>query len=66
MVCEHLRVVFALFLDVNYKNLLDPETPLDEIVPFEQALNLAEGPAFPDGVQVQPEVGVIDDVLSTR
>jgi hypothetical protein len=29
VVCEHLRVVLALLLNVDDENLLDPETPLN-------------------------------------
>lgn len=63
VVCEHLRVVLALLLNVNNKDLLNPETPLDEIVPLEHALDFPEWPALPDSVQVKPEFRVVHDVL---
>ena len=60
---KHLRVVLALFLNVDNENLLDPEAPLYKVVPLENAIDLTERPAFPDAVQVEPEVRVIHDVL---
>ena len=64
VVCEHLRIVLALLLNVDDENLLDPEAPLDEIVPLEQAVCFPERPAFPYGVEVQPKLRVVHDVLS--
>lgn len=52
VVGEHLCVVFALLLDVDDKKLLDPEAPLNEVVPLEKAISLTERPAFPYAVQV--------------
>lgn len=66
MVGQHLRIILALFLNVDDKNLLDPEAPLDEVVPFEEAVSLSERPTFPDAVKVEPELGVIHDVLLSR
>jgi hypothetical protein len=65
VVGEHLRIVFALLLNVDDQDLLDPEAPLHQVIPLEDAVDLAEGPAFPNAVQVQPEVGVVHDVLET-
>jgi hypothetical protein len=59
-----LCVVFALLLDVDNENLLDPEPPLNEVVPFEEAIGFPERPAFPYAVEVQPELGMVHDVLS--
>jgi hypothetical protein len=64
VVCEHLSIILALLLDVDHEHLLDPETPLDEVIPLENTLDLPEWPAFPDAVEVQPEVRVVHDVLS--
>jgi hypothetical protein len=50
VVYKHLQIVFALLFDVYDKDLLKVEGPLDEVVEFEQALDLSEGPALPDAV----------------
>jgi hypothetical protein len=63
VVGKHLGVILALLLDVDNEKLLDPEAPLDEVVPLEKAISLTERPAFPYAVQVQPELGVVHDVL---
>jgi len=52
VVGEHLRVVLALLLNVDDKKLLYPEAPLDEVVPLEETVSLAERPAFPNAVQI--------------
>jgi hypothetical protein len=66
VVGEHLRIVFALLLNVDYEDLLDPEAPLNEVVPLEQAVGFAKGPAFPDAMEVEPEVRVVHDVHAQR
>jgi hypothetical protein len=50
VVYKHLQIVFALLFDVYDKDLLKVECPLDEVVEFEQALDLSEGPALPNAV----------------
>lgn len=38
---EHLIVVFSSFLDIEDKDLLQPECELGQIVPFERASEFA-------------------------
>ena len=52
MVREHLSIILALLLNVDNKNLLNPEAPLYEVVPLEKTVNFAKGPTFPDTVEV--------------
>lgn len=61
---EHLGVVLALLLNIDDQNLRDPESPLHQVVPLEDAVNFAKGPALPDAVEVQPKLRVVHDVLS--
>ena len=63
MVGQHLHVILAFFLNVDDENLLDPEAPLDQVVPLEEAVGLAERPAFPNAVEIKPELGMVHDVL---
>lgn len=63
MVHEHLQVVFALLFDVDDEDLLEVESPLDEVVELEQAIDFPVGPALPDAVDIEPEVRVVGDVL---
>lgn len=63
MVHEHLHVVFALLFNVDHQNLLDIESPLQQVVQLERAIDLPERPAFPDTVQIKPEFRVVHDVL---
>jgi hypothetical protein len=56
VVCEHLRIILALLLNVNHEHLLYPETPLDKVVPLEDTFDFSEGPAFPDAMEIEPEL----------
>ena len=57
MMCEHLRVVFSSFLEVDSKHLLKPERELNEIVPLQIARYLARGPCRPEFFEVEPVRG---------
>lgn len=63
VVHEHLSIILALLLDVDDQDLLDVEGPLEKIVELEDAFNLSQRPAVPDAVEVEPEFGVVYDVL---
>jgi len=63
VVHKHLQVVFTFLLNVYDKDLLEVESPLNEVVELEQAFNFSKGPALPDTVEIQPEIRVVCDVL---
>lgn len=63
MVGEHLCVVFPALLDVDNEDLLDPESQLYEVVPFERSGHLSRRPSCPDFGIVEPVNGVIPEVL---
>ena len=58
MVREHLVVIFSALLDVEDKDLLQPERHLHEIVPLELSAGLPKGPAGPHLVHVK-EIGAV-------
>lgn len=60
---EHLIVVFSSFLDIENKDLLQPESELSQIVPFERASEFAQGPVSPHLGEIQPVRTVIHQVL---
>lgn len=63
VVGKHLSIVLALLLDINNDDLLDPETPLSEVVELLKTGDLAEGPTLPHAVDIEPEFRVVYDVL---
>lgn len=63
MVNKHLSIILALLLDVDNQDLLDIERPLQQVVELEHAFNLSGRPAVPDTVQIEPEFGVVHDIL---
>lgn len=63
MMGEHLRIVLALLFNIDNENLLDPESPLHEVVLLEKTFDFPERPALPDAVHVEPELRVVYNVL---
>lgn len=59
MVCEHLCVVSTPLFDMDYDDLLKPEAELDEVVPFQGAVDFAVRPVAPHGAEGEPVVGVV-------
>lgn len=59
MVREHLGVVSTSLLDVDDYDLLKPEAELDEVVPFQGAVDFAVWPVAPHGAKGKPVVGVV-------
>lgn len=66
MMGEHLHVILALRFNVDHQDLLDPEAPLDKVVPLEEAVGFSEGPALPDAVEIKPKFRMVHDVLFAR
>lgn len=63
VVGEHLRIILALLLNVHDNDLLNPEAPLDEVIPLKDAFHFSKGPACPETVEVQPILGCVYYVL---
>ena len=59
MVREHLGVVSTSLLDMDYDDLLEPEAELDEVVPFQGAVDFAVRPVAPHGAEGEPIVRVV-------
>ena len=59
MVCEHLCVVSTSLLNMDYDDLLEPEGELDEVVPFQGAVDFAVWPVAPHGAEGEPIVRVV-------
>lgn len=59
MMREHLGVVSASLLDMDYDDLLEPKAELDEVVPFQGAVDFAVRPVAPHGAEGKPVVGVV-------
>jgi hypothetical protein len=66
VVGEHLHIVLPLFFYVDYYDLLRVEGPLQKVVALMEASHLAEGPAFPQPVEVEPEFGVVHEILNAE
>jgi hypothetical protein len=64
VVREHLCIILPLLLDINDHDLLHVKGPLHEIVKLVQSRCLAEGPPFPQPVEIEPKLGVVHEILS--
>lgn len=60
---RHLGVVFPSLLQIDGKNLLEPEGELHEVVPLQFARYLARGPSGPELLEVKPIGGGYKKVL---
>jgi hypothetical protein len=63
VMCEHFPIVFTFLLDIDHDDLLQPETPLGEVVELGKTSNLPVRPPLPHAVDVEPELGMVHDVL---
>ena len=54
MVCEHLSVIIAALFDVDDKKLLQPESDLYKVVPFDKCSDVASWKVGPHFVQIEP------------
>lgn len=52
MVAEHLPMVLPTFLHVKHKDLLDPASSLDQVVPLEKSIDFADWPVGPEFSQI--------------
>ena len=66
VVGQHLPMVLAAFLNVDNKDLLQPEGPLRQEIAFAQALQLADRPVGPEFLKVKVVVRVRIQVLARR
>jgi hypothetical protein len=65
VVCEHLPMVLSSLLDVDNEYLLQPESVLDQYVPFPYPRNLSVGPIRPEILEIEQVVRVDQNVLSS-
>lgn len=63
VVSQHLPVILATLLDVDHKDLLEPEAELSEDVELVQGAELAVWPEGPKVPEVQPRGRVIVEIL---
>lgn len=63
VVREHLPMVFSPLLDVDNEYLLQPESVLDQNVPFSYPRDLSIGPVRPKILEIEQVVRVDHNVL---
>jgi hypothetical protein len=63
VVREHLPIILSPFLDIDNHHLLDPESVLNQSVPFLQSPDLSIWPVGPEFFHIKPVVRVDIDVL---
>lgn len=66
VVGQHLPVVFATLLNVDHKDLLEPEAELREDVELVQGTELTIWPEGPEVPEVQPRGRVVVEILRVR
>jgi hypothetical protein len=62
---EHLGMVFPSLFDVDNHDLLQPETKLDQNIPFQDTNDLSVRPIPPHHFDVKPVIRIIHNVLET-
>jgi len=63
MMCEHLIVIFPAILNMEDKNLLEPKCQLCNIVYFEEACCLENGPIRPHLPEIHPVWSLVVEIL---
>lgn len=60
---KHLRIVLALFFNIDGEDLLEPEGQLDKVIPFQGPVHGATGEVGPKFTKVEPILGIVHYVL---
>lgn len=60
---QHLTIIFASLLNVDNKDLLEPERQLRQTVPFEDTGDISGGPIGPYLAEIIPVLRIVPKEL---